>query len=445
MSRPNRVFFISKEFNFIQYGNTYNEYVEIVVKALSSGFGPYPVTSLKVVNKIATVDIGEKVRLYPGVKINIEGTGVTDIDTWHEIDAIHDQSYSFIVDVPDGEYTVGVTMGYPSLGWTLMDRDNSGSDFSLGRRLLFKNGISGSTTRYTLLSFNPGRPNLVSETWRHCVKVENVESDGTLNSIRFKIPFKNDLGAMLAIEASTPLTVNNNWYFYGDDAFVIMGHRTYWYVGTIQQKTANFNQLLFGELTKSPSKNGAWFANGMVNPAHIFTSTYTVGGQEYRNSGFGGILGGKMNIIGATSLVASGSTNEKYNYSIDCRAISDFAALQDRSGYDYGISTNRYLTTNKYGGVLIFDNSNDVVGSIPGVYHLAQQPMMSPAWFTTFSNLTIESFLKSVECTGRLKNRKVYAFFSSGYTNSDLGYGDPYNIRSDYQSTAMFDLTGPIR
>ena len=118
MTRPNKVFLLTDENNFVpQNANlSLENYITIFINALCTGFGPYPIQSVTVSNKIATVNIGEAVRIYPGQKITINGTGVSDLDTWHEVDTIRvdgDNNFTFNIDVPDGNYTNGITLRYP--------------------------------------------------------------------------------------------------------------------------------------------------------------------------------------------------------------------------------------------------------------------------------------------------------------------------------------------
>ncbi len=216
MSTPNKVFYISRELNFIVSPATFDAYVENLLKSLVSGHGPFPVVSLKVVDKVATVDIGEPAKLYPGVKINIEGTTIAAIDSWHEIETVEGQTFTFNIDVPNGEYTAGITMGYPSLGWSLSDRS--------GNTFLLKNGNSGLYSRYTLLSFNKNKPS-GNDGWRNSLLVNQVECDGTINSIRLSIPSPlQPLGMFITTEEDNQAAVDNEWYFYGDDSFVVMGY-----------------------------------------------------------------------------------------------------------------------------------------------------------------------------------------------------------------------------
>ena len=441
MSTPNKVFYISRELNFIVSPATFDAYVENLLKSLVSGHGPFPVVSLKVVDKVATVDIGEPAKLYPGVKINIEGTTIAAIDSWHEIETVEGQTFTFNIDVPNGEYTAGITMGYPSLGWSLSDRS--------GNTFLLKNGNSGLYSRYTLLSFNKNKPS-GNDGWRNSLLVNQVECDGTINSIRLSIPSPlQPLGMFITTEEDNPAAVDNEWYFYGDDSFVVMGYRVWWTTGTTQTKRANLYQCMFGELAKSPFLSGSWYLNAMENPQSIYTGDYTTIGYQIKACGYSGILGGYLKNFHSSN-IATTTINSKNNFTAKVDAINSTPLGGERSGYDYGLSKSKYILNNSYGPIFIYDESREFIGSPPGIYFMYHLPGMVPAFTYQITyggaTLTIESFLKPAKPLGSLNKRKVYAFFSGGWNTYQAGSGAGNDdIYMEYQSTTLFDLTGPIR
>jgi hypothetical protein len=445
IDRPNKVFYISREFNFIDGFFSLAVYQENIIKSMSSGFGPYPVISVKVVNKVATVDIGEQCRLYGGVKINIDGTNVAAIDTWHEIDKVEGNTYSFNVEAPDGEFTAGITMGYPSLGWSLVDRD--------ANNFLFKSGNSASSTHYVLFAFNRGRPANwpEGELWRNTITVEKVECDGTINSIRMAIPKDYTLGMFLPIEMNTPLNFDNMWYFYGDDAYVVMGHKGFWRGGNIHTRRANMMQMQFGELTKSGYKNGIFLINGNTDVQNFWASPNIPPGNYHATiSAFAGLLGGNISgfhptVVGATQV------NERNHY-MDQMNVTSTAPLwgpDGRSGYNFDKNVTKYVNSNLYGKFTIWNRNWEHMGDVPGVITMVHCPSMVPAF--TYKNVnggvesTVESVLKPVYLMGQYKNRKAYAIYASGYTQTQAGTYDGNNIYWPYQSVCAFDLTGPIR
>lgn len=443
-ARPNKVFFIHKEFNFIQSEFTLDSYKETFLKAMVSGFGPYPVISVKVVDKVATVDIGQKARLYGGVKINIDGTGVAVLDTWHEIDKVDGNTFTFNVDAPNGNYTAGITMGYPSLGWSLADRD--------GNNYLFKSGVSGTSTHYVRISFNKDRPANWPDAnkWRNTLTMEKVECDGTLNSIRMVIPKDYSLGIYLAIEINAPANYDHHWYFYGDDAFVVLGHKGYWYGGTLYIKRTNMWQCMFGETSRTAYKNGVFFMNGLVNPNQFWSIQYSPeSGVDAAYSGFGGMLAG-TNWSFISSLVASTVVNERNNYMDQVAVSSTIPLFGDgtRCGFNFDRFVTKYINNNLYGEATLWNRNWEHIGSLPGIVYTVHMPNMTPA-FTYIAPHNgvdvLESFLKPIFPMGRLKDRKCYAFFSGGYNQTQAGGNNPNNINWPWQSSCVFDLTGPIR
>ena len=102
MTRPNKVFLLTSENNFLPNipFATLEQALDVFIKSLCTGYGPFPIASVTVVDKVATVDIGEVVKIYPRQKISISGTGVTDLDTWHEVDTIRapTNNVSYLID-----------------------------------------------------------------------------------------------------------------------------------------------------------------------------------------------------------------------------------------------------------------------------------------------------------------------------------------------------------
>lgn len=442
INRPNKVFYLARELNFIESAFTIESYKESFLKALVSGFGPYPIVSVKVVDKVATVDIGEKARLYGGVKISLEGTGVTAIDTWHEIDTVKDNTFTFNVDAPNGEYTNGITMGYPSLGWTLSDRD--------ANNFLFRSGPSASTDHYVRISFNRDRPVgwADEEKWRNTLIMEKVECDGTLNSIRMVIPKDYNVGIFLVIEISAPLTIDHNWFFYGDDAFVTLGHKGYWNTGNLYTRRANMWNCMFGELCKSMFKNGPFFLNGLVNPNSFWSNPY-INGHTATTAGYGGLLAGTDGTF-HESFIAATTANEKNSY-MDQVAISTTVPLwgdNARCGFNFDRHVTKYVNNNLYGNFTAWNRNYEHLGNIPGIIAPIHMPNMTPAFkYMSLHNGRdeVESIFKPVTLLGQYKGRKTYAYYSSGYNQTAGGTGNPNNIYWPWQSTCIFDLTGPIR
>lgn len=443
INRPNKVFYLSNELNFLHSLFSIENYKEAMIKALSSGFGPFPIVSVKVVDKVATVDIGEKATLYGGVKISIDGTGVGAIDTWHEIDNVSGNTFTFNVEAPNGNYTNGVTLSYPSLGWTLADRD--------ANNLLFRSGSSGTQAHYVRLIFNKDRPANWpdSEKWRNTLTVQKVECDGTLNSIRMFIPSTYSVGIYLVTEVNAPASMNWQWYFYGDDAWVTMGHKGYWFPGTLYSKRANFWQCSFGELAKTAYKNGHFVINGIENPAYFWINPYTPSGHSPTSAGYSGFLGGNLGNFSATMvLCGQGNENNSYTDQFASTSTAPLWGSDSRSGYNFNTQVAKYVNNNMYGRITIWNRAYDYMGEVPGINLCVHTPNMGAAWtrFTPENGVdVIESFLKPVVCPGKLDKRKVYAFFSGGYNMYQAASNSNSEIYWPYQSSALMDLTGPIR
>lgn len=443
IKRPNKVFFLSNEMNFIPREFSLDNYKESLINAMTTGFGPYPIVSVKVANKVATVDIGEKARLYGGVKISIDGTGVTDIDTWHEIDTVEGNTFTFKVDVPDGEYTNGITLSYPSLGWTLADRD--------ANNFLFRSGSSGSSAHYVRLAFNRDRPNwAASENWRNTLIVEKVECDGTLTSIRMVTPKDYNVGIYLVIELAAPSNYNWQWYVYGDDTYAILGHKGYWRGGTLYSKRANFWQCSFGEIRNSAYKAGTFIINGLVNPNYFWSSAAVPpSGHQATDVGYGGYLaGGNWNFDASFVLVGRGNEYNCYTDQFGIASSVPLFASDVRSGFNFDKNVTKYINNNMYGRFVVYNRDYASIGEVPGVHPCIHMPSMVPA-FTYIAPHNgvdvLESFLKPVYPTGQLEGRKVYAFYSGGYNTFQPGTNNPNNIYPTWQSSILLDLTGPIR
>lgn len=441
IERPNKVFYTARELNFLQTPFNLDEIKNNIVKSLVSGHGPFPIVSVKVVNKRATVDIGEQVRLYSGVKISIEGTNVTALDTWHEVQAIDGNKFEFDVEAPDGNYTSGVSMGYPAFGWRLLDRD--------ANRILLQSGISGSQPHQVLLTFNRGRPNWgEGENWRNTMGIEKVESDGTLASVRNPIPSNYQIGMKMPIEMATPLNYDHSWYFYGDDSFVIFGYRGWWQGNNMYLKRANFNQVMFGELSRNQYKNGAFFINAEPNIQTFWERNYGDNGQQLTFSIWAGCLAGIVTNNHASVLIST-TVNEVNNYGDQANvyATGYLPAGEGRTGFNFGLGVSKYLNNNYYNTPMVANRRYEMVGEIPGVLFLSMAPHMAPAFtYKAPNNVdTIESMFKPLKLKGRLKDRKVYAFYSGDYNAWQNGSNGPGDMWVPYQSIAALDLSGPIR
>ena len=75
-------------------------------------------------------------------------------------------------------------------------------------------------------------------------------------------------------------------------------------------------------------------------------------------------------------------------------------------------------------------------------------PNMTPAFkYMSLHNGRdeVESIFKPVTLLGQYKGRKTYAYYSGGYHQHAAGTNNQNNIHWPWQSSCIFDLTGPIR
>jgi hypothetical protein len=397
-----------------------------MLKGLVSGFGPYSITSVTVVDGVATANLGTLARISPGVKIAIDGTGDAEVDTWHEIQKVEGNTISFNVETSDGTYTNGITLSYPSLGWTLVTRD--------ANRSIIRNGISGSNRVYVEMAVDPDRTS--TDPNQHYLRFRIVDDVKGLNQYRYWHPTENYRGF--------PWTANDSggkvmWMLYGDDSYLNAGFNFPYNTATWHYLNySTMHRVVIGDLGKTSLQRGGIiymapmiYINSSTKWSYKFGGTWTYGSSGFESS---------PNFDLITKI------NDKNNYSLTAYTACNLELTNPEnsalfiSGRPFFGNNNatKYLFSSQYNNVLITDRYRNIMGNLPGCYYISKRMTMSTSFDLRYP-------LKNVSCQGKLKNRFTYLIYGEDVANGyETNYFYEPTMRGN-QPTVMLDLTGPIR
>lgn len=412
MKRPNKVFFLCSEYNNLNNiaALAHGDYIELMHKAMCIGFGPYPAVSLEVVGGVATLTLAEEVTIHPGVKLVISGSGVVALDGLQEVDSIGSTTLTYRTDALDGVYSTNITYSYPSLGWTML--------YKTADRIVLKSGASGSQEHCVLFALGK---TLVNVCEAFAYKVKNPRSVFDFESI--SPPLLTGFQTNFKVGKEANAGYKQVWFFYGDDAFVIQGHKISNLANDYisDRLKAGFNTLCYGELKKTTSSAGNFFMRGSANED---CTTYAV--EDYHND-----LMYNCGLYKSWSLTSGPDSN---GYAVKSRILCD-GYYETRSGNGTLNNTMQKTRLNvRYMGLFVMTETNKVEGFVPGLYFVMQKPVLLAIKNTL-------NILYPLKANGSLSNRKVYGMYGSmGEGFASAGGFDPAG-----SSVTVLDLTGPIR
>ena len=185
--------------------------------------------------------------------------------------------------------------------------------------------------------------------------------------------------------------------------------------------------------------------------------TITRGGNtaaQFETTVADGTYGGAIKAVpepAGWELVFSG-TNEAIIRSANQDSSRTIVKIVDQNattcGFDFDRHVTKYVNNNLYGNFTAWNRNYEHLGNIPGIIAPIHMPNMTPAFkYMSLHNGRdeVESIFKPVTLLGQYKGRKTYAYYSGGWNQTGGGTNNPNNIHWPWQSTCIFDLTGPIR
>ncbi len=422
MARPNRVFFLCSESNGLRRNYTSHlQFLDTIVEAMVSGFGPFPLVSINVVDNVATVDLGEPVTIHPGVKIDIQGTGVPEIDGLQEVDSISGNTLTFKVESSNSSFNNGLTFSYPSMGWSLLFRSSN--------KLVFRCGSSQGRDDCVMMRYEyvqGGSGALIFYKVKNPTSVDDYEEMSPL----LNGPERRLCLLVHTVTTHTLAEKKYDYYFYGDDSFVLVGFN--YQVGSPGSEQYEyryqFSSAAFGVTSKSPMDNGGFILAGTYHYTWYTELSYYCSAFLWGNHGIG-ILS-EAHVVAITEY---GRDKDNFVIPAGLRGngfVFDCSGNPNNSPYQKVNPANNYFNVSIIGGT---DFRH--YGFFPGLYWSFSAPPMdrvAPGVGIAFK----------VKATGELAGRHVVAMYSSRA-------GGPIDHKMSYLRTSsashLLDLTGPIR
>ena len=408
-----KVNFICDRFSYAPAFTTGAAFQELILKFMVTGFDPLTIESITVLDNVARVVTSEKAFYsVPGVKMNIDGTGVPEIDTRQEISEVFSDGFSFEVEASNGTYTNGLTYTPSPLGWSLVQQDS--------KRLLLRSG-SGATQEFNFLIDEMVSTANANQPW----KIGSVYYDA--NNFNECINGYPGLGGMIN-RSLLPINmaigygdIPMHYWLYGDDAVVVItGLRTnFW--GT-KKGHYGFNSVFaIGEIINTINDDAIHYCGGTNDTGTI-------------NPYYGNFMFNYCNVVfGGDYQASTPSYWSAYGFRLG-KNMPYVQFAQSRSPFPYvnrsGAARAYSLTTRTtVRQIEIADSSGSIVGKLPGVYAVDGKEIPT-------ANPNAPLIPKKLILGNNKKRNCVFvgAFGSSSLTSS-----------ASFVATYMLNLTGPIR
>lgn len=412
---------ISSYFSYGPKNVAINQVFETLIKFMVSGFDPLNIDSLTVTDGVARVVTTEKnFNSLPGCKMVITGTGVSSLDTRQEIEEVFSDGFTFLTDASNGAYTNGVQYYTPGLGWSLIK--------STELQLILKSGSSAITPFY--LIFN------LLKTNSYCITSHIAfDLDVNNNPINYYPVTTTQIYKLLPFTNMAP-TMHRATFFYGDDAFVIIGCRV---INAPTDDDINYfrygSYVGFGESVSNENNIPLVVNFGIPKTFDFIYLTQTT--YSYGQDAFSEVISG-YNYTPNTSNVDYFFQNAHYKINNTLRtflvkAKAPSNSLINWSGrvansasfYTYSIRKLEYQRLN------IVDENYNTVGFMPGVYYINR--LSENVYLKPFTSVKLNIKNKLRKCFFLKGGISNYSYNGNG-SNSIIGF-----------SISILDLTGPIR
>ena len=385
-------------------------------KVLTFGGDLQGIESLTITDKKVRVITQDKnFFTVPGVKFDISGTGVTDIDTRHEVTEVFTDGFSFDLDIANAIYTNGLSFAQSPLGWTLLEQD--------ANRLLFRSGQSAVTPFNVYFE---RRYNTKGAAGYAIYVHFNYDATNFNDLIRTHPVIANGgflLGSRLENVGYEGTNYKNNYWIYGDDAILYLGFGS-------SSNTTDFNSIslmcigesgLLGNSIpvpfvlgcSAPTMGGHWFSNnynvsvlGISNHSNEAVGTFTGNGYYF------------VKHVEDNFLVFDAHYTNNYS--------RHYSGLKSSPITQYNINSYSFLPT------YLLNEYFFRIGTIPGFYYLD---------FNVYSlnpeskNITPYKMLVN----NKLRNTAILKFAQSTIVNRGA---EPSTTVGCF---GLVDLTGPIR
>ncbi len=408
-----KVNFICDKFSYAPAFTNGEGFQDTILKFMVTGFDPLTIESITVLDNVARVVTSEKAFYsVPGVKLNIDGTGVPELDTRQEISEVFSDGFAFEVEASDGAYTNGLTYSVAPLGWTLLQQDS--------KRLLLRSG-SGATQEFNFLIDEMISTTNSNQPWR----IGSVYYDvNNFNECVNGFPGLGGLVNRSLLPINMAIGYGDIPYFYwlyGDDAFVVItGLRANWWAA--RKGHYGFNSVFaVGEIINTINDDVYHYCGG-TNDTGSINPYYGNFMNNYSNIVFGGEYQGSSPSFWASYGFRVGKNTPYVQFA---QGRSPFPII-NRSGAAraYSLTTKTIVRQ-----IEVADSSGSTIGKIPGVYAIDGRDI-------SVANPNSALIPKRLILGNNKKRNCVFVgAYGSGSLTSSAAYPSAY----------MLNLTGPIR
>lgn len=429
----NRINYMSANFSYAPLLTKAN-YLDALTKFLVSGFGPFDIEKIKVTGKVARVTTTEK-NFYsvPGCKLSIAGTGVTVLDDAHEIKQVFSDGFSFDIDIPDREFTNGLTYSVPSLGWSLVKQT--------AVKAIYKSGPMAVVPFYVIVSRRAaGATADIRYDYQQiqiCYELDDIQEPiAEFPNQLFPHSQLMPLHPYLPAVNPTQYAYMMNWFFYGDPVFFICaGDASAYYTRDTLRAGA------MGSLSTSAIGECKPYARG-VPPTFICGTRLTQAdiANNYRAISYNGGNNTSPALCGYTSSastfidavlgikVGAGANNvSEGGTSFLKRYYTDWSgkSLNRVPGFAGNFSEFTILPME------LWDRNGARCGYVPGVYAIDGRP---------YNIETVPQRPITITINNRARRGVLVRSSSSGSNGTGGSSSTP-----DSDAVSFLDLTGPLR